>query len=74
MYLRGSRMELGPIRPRSRKSRLVIERVERLAYLADMLSELQDLAAREGCVILAGLISLSQAEAERQVSGARRQT
>jgi hypothetical protein len=53
----------------SDESTLALERVERLTYLADMLSEMQELAAREGCVTLAGLISLSCAEAQRQVSG-----
>jgi hypothetical protein len=67
-------MEMGPIAPRGGKRRLVMERVERLAYLADMLWELRELAAREGCVTLAGLISLAHAESEKQVSGARRQT
>jgi hypothetical protein len=45
------------------------ERRERLAYLADMLSELQTMAAREGCETLAGLLALSHAEAQRKASG-----
>lgn len=45
------------------------ERRERLAYLADMLSELQAMAAREGCETLAGLLGLSHAEAQRKASG-----
>lgn len=42
------------------------ERAERLIYLADMLGELQDMAAREGCVTLAGLLALSHVEAQQQ--------
>jgi hypothetical protein len=42
------------------------ERSERLMYLADMLGELQGIAAREGCVTLAGLLALSHVEAQRQ--------
>ena len=39
---------------------------ERLAYLADMLNELQVMAAGEGCETLAGLLALSHAEALRK--------
>jgi hypothetical protein len=42
------------------------DRAERLVYLADMVSELQDLAAREGCVTLAGLLALAHLEALTQ--------
>ncbi len=48
-----------------------IERAERLNYLADMLSELQAIAAREGCVTLAGLIALSHVEAQQQVQAGK---
>ena len=47
------------------------ERAERLTYLADMLSELHDIASREGCVTLAGLLALSHVEAQRQAIGAK---
>ena len=39
------------------------ERRERLEYLADLLSELQTLAEREGCARLPDLIARSRAEA-----------
>jgi hypothetical protein len=39
------------------------ERRERLEYLADLLSELQGLAEREGCEALSSLIARSRAEA-----------
>lgn len=39
------------------------ERRERLEYLADLLSELQSLAEREGCARLPDLIAQSRAEA-----------
>lgn len=39
------------------------ERRERLEYLADLLSELQELAERESCARLPGLIAQSRAEA-----------
>lgn len=39
------------------------ERRERLEYLADLLSELQALAEREGCAKLPNLIAQSRAEA-----------
>lgn len=42
------------------------DRTERLIYLADLVSELQDLAAREGCVTLAGLLALAHVEALTQ--------
>jgi hypothetical protein len=54
---------------REDSGRLAIERLERIVYLADMISEMQDLAAREGCATLSGLLSLSHAEARRQVAG-----
>lgn len=38
------------------------ERRERLEYLADLLSELQTLAEREGCAKLPNLIAQSRAE------------
>ncbi len=41
-------------------------RQDRLNYMADMLKEMQELASREGCPTLAGLLALSHAEAERQ--------
>ena len=52
-------------------SQIGLEQRERLASLADMLSELQTMAEREGCETLAGLLGLSHAEARRQVSGRR---
>ena len=45
------------------------EQRERLAYLADMLNELQTMATREGCETLAGLLALSHAEAMRKAAG-----
>jgi hypothetical protein len=39
------------------------ERRERLEYLADLLSELQELAERESCARLPDLIAQSRAEA-----------
>lgn len=39
------------------------ERRERLEYLADLLSELQALAEREGCATLPTLLAQSRAEA-----------
>jgi hypothetical protein len=42
------------------------DRTERLRYLADMVSELQDLASREGCVTLSGLLALAHLEALSQ--------
>jgi hypothetical protein len=50
-------------RESDRSQSLASERRERLEYLADLLSELQVLAEREGCEKLADLISLSRAEA-----------
>jgi hypothetical protein len=44
------------------------ERAERLLYLADLLSELQEIARREGCETLVGLLALSHAEAQRRAS------
>jgi hypothetical protein len=42
------------------------ERAERLLYLADLVNELQDLAAREGCETLAGILALAHLEALTQ--------
>lgn len=42
------------------------DRAERLKYLADMVSELQDIASREGCVTLAGLLALAHVEAQQR--------
>lgn len=39
------------------------DRVERLMYLADLISELQQLATREGCDSLARLLALAHLEA-----------
>jgi hypothetical protein len=64
-------MDAGPIQTNVVSNHLQIERLERLSYLADMISELQELAAREGCVTLAGLLALSHAEARRQVVGSK---
>lgn len=44
------------------------ERAERLKYLADMVSELQEIAAREGCITLAGLLALAHVEAQQRAS------
>ena len=52
-------------------SQSALEKRERLAYLADMLREMQTIAEREGCEILAGLLGLSHAEAQREVTGRR---
>lgn len=46
-------------------------RAERLTYLADMVAELRTIAAREGCVTLAGLLDLAQVEAQNQARGAK---
>lgn len=43
------------------------ERAERLMYLADMLKELHDISAREGCATLTGLLALSHTEALNRV-------
>ena len=61
--------ESGRSKGGSTTSHADLEQRERLAYLADMLSELQVMAEREGCETLAGLLALSHAEARRQVSG-----
>lgn len=42
------------------------DRAERLKYLVDMVSELQDIASREGCVTLAGLLALAHVEAQQR--------
>ncbi|NOT73176.1 MAG: nodulation protein NolW [Hyphomicrobium sp.] len=59
----------GPQRRGAGEPPLNEDRKERLLYLADMLSELQDIAAREGCVTLAGLLALSHVEANQQAAG-----
>ncbi len=41
-------------------------RRDRLIYMADLLRELEDLANRDGCATLSGLLALSCAEAQRQ--------
>lgn len=41
-------------------------KAERLEYVADLLMELQGIATEAGCETLAGLISLSHAEALRR--------
>lgn len=41
-------------------------KAERLEYVADLLMELQGIATEAGCETLAGLISLSHAEAVRR--------
>ena len=46
-------------------------RADRLEYVADLLSELQDIAAEEGCEMLAGLLNLSQTESRRQARNFR---
>ena len=62
--------KLQGLRESDRSQSLASERRERLEYLADLLSELQVLAEREGCEKLADLISLSRAEAlEESLSG-----
>jgi len=62
--------KLQGLRESDRSQSWASERRERLEYLADLLSELQALAEREGCEKLADLISLSRAEAlEESLSG-----
>lgn len=65
----GGDMDVGPELSGPGNPSSLNERTERLVYLADMLRELQDIAAREGCVTLAGLLALSHVEAQRQSSG-----
>ena len=67
-------MDAGPIQVKTQVSIAAVERAERLSYLADMVSEMQELAAREGCVTLAGLLALAHAEAQRQSSGSKTAT
>lgn len=43
-----------------------VSKAERLEYVADLLMELQGIATQAGCETLAGLISLSHAEALRR--------
>jgi hypothetical protein len=62
--------KLEGLRESDRSQSLASERRERLEYLADLLSELEVLAKREGCRKLSGLIALSRAEAlEESLSG-----
>jgi hypothetical protein len=62
--------KLEGLRESDRSQWLASERRERLEYLADLLSELEVLAKREGCRKLSGLIALSRAEAlEESLSG-----
>ena len=70
----GMKMEVGQRPSGADQPQADLERSERLNYLADMLSELQDLASREGCVTLAGLLALSHVEAQRQVVAMRKKT
>jgi hypothetical protein len=49
-----------------RQTNDAVSKVERLEYVADLLMELQGIAAEAGCETLAGLISLSHAEALRR--------
>lgn len=53
---------------RNEPSRSRTERAERLKYLADMVSELQEIASREGCVTLAGLLALAHVEAQQRAT------
>lgn len=39
---------------------------DRLEYMADMLLELRDMAEREGCKTLVGLLDLSHSEARQR--------
>ena len=62
--------KLEGLRESDRSQSLASERRERLEYLADLLSELEVLAEREGCQKLSGLIALSRAKAlEESLSG-----
>jgi hypothetical protein len=56
---------------RSIKTKTAASTVERLEYVADLLMELQGIATEAGCETLAGLISLSHAEALRRVQNPR---
>jgi hypothetical protein len=67
-------MEVGPIQTKIDQNQSALERTERLTYLADMLSEMQEISTREGCATLAGLLALCHAEARRQVSGRKKET
>jgi hypothetical protein len=62
-------MDARPIRTKYEGNHTALERTELLAYLADMLSEMQEIATRQGCDTLAGLLALSHAEAQRQIAG-----
>lgn len=41
--------------------------VDRIHYLADMIAELRELAAREGLPTLAGLLALAYVDAKQQI-------
>jgi hypothetical protein len=42
-------------------------RADRIAYMADMISELQCLAHEAQCMTLAGILGLAHAEAQQQI-------
>jgi hypothetical protein len=46
-------------------------RTETLIYMADILAELETMAARETCATLAGLLALARREAELQARQGR---
>jgi hypothetical protein len=48
----------------------VSEREERLRYLSDLVSEMEALAAREGCEALAYMLAMCRLEALRQAGDA----
>lgn len=52
--------------PRAGDGDTASARRDRLIYMADLLRELEDLANRDGCATLSGLLALSCAEAQRQ--------
>jgi hypothetical protein len=65
-------MKLEGVREDASFEMLASERRERLEYLADLLSELQVLAEREGCEKLTALIEVSRAEAVEESLRSRR--
>ncbi len=65
-------MEVGLQSMEQKKTLAARDKNDVLTYLADMLSELQDVASRQGCVTLAGLLALSHVEALHQASDAKR--
>lgn len=65
-------MEFGLQSPEDEKLLAARSRNDVLTYVADMLSELQDVVSRQGCVTLAGLLALSHVEALHQASDAKR--